>query len=59
MKEKVIGKIRLLVDTLLNDKGDIVLAYKETETGDVYYYDSEDRWCYISPGEYEWVYKET
>ena len=51
--------IRFLQSTLANDAGDVVPVALESAAGDVYYYDSLHRYCYLTAGEegtaWEWV----
>lgn len=51
--------IRFLQSTLANDSGDVVPIALSSVTGDVYYYDSLRRYCYLTAAEegtmWEWV----
>lgn len=49
MKEPTLFKVRLLEQMAYNDIGDILRIKFIDEKGNVYYYDSEHRWCYLTP----------
>ncbi len=50
MKSTDSARIRFLESTFANDRGDVVRVAEET-AGEVYYYDSLRRWCYLKKTE--------
>ena len=55
-KEPTLFKVKLLQSTAYNDAGD-KLEVKMVTKGDIYYYDSEKRWCYLDKCEEDIVWK--
>ena len=55
-KEPTLFKVKLLQNTAYNDAGD-KLEVKMVVKGDIYYYDSEKRWCYLDKSEEDIIWK--
>lgn len=53
---KTLYKVKLLKSTAYNDSGDILKVKEETD-GEIYYYDSCKRWCYLYKSEEGTVYE--
>lgn len=53
-KEPTIAKAKIISNKCFgNDEGDIVNIKEIDKYGNIYYYDTFHRWCYLKPGEYE------
>lgn len=49
LKETTIFKVRLLENTAYNDAGDILNVKMVDEDKNIYYYDTFNRWCFLTP----------